>query len=158
MLFTKDLIRLFYRSPVLPGEYIWLEDDMTESARIQEAYIRMATGAKYRPEGSSDGVGNVDLTAEAGRYAARFIQEENGLKFFIGCSNWSTNRALVYTIEAARVLCGAWHLTYPRRRSAPPSLMPGRLRPPSSPPSGPRSMIQSALRRISMLCSMTMIE
>jgi len=36
--------------------------------------------------------------------AMRFIKEEDTNEFFIGCSNFHTNRALVYTIEAARML------------------------------------------------------
>ena len=34
------------------------------------------------------------------------MTEEDTRYFCIGCSNWSTNRALAYAIEGARVLCG----------------------------------------------------
>jgi hypothetical protein len=32
--------------------------------------------------------------------------EEDDGRFVIGCSNFTTNRALIWTIEAARNLCG----------------------------------------------------
>jgi hypothetical protein len=38
------------------------------------------------------------------RYSTDFINE--GYRFWIGVSDFSTNRALVYTIESARNLCG----------------------------------------------------
>jgi hypothetical protein len=89
-----------------------------EMDRIVEAYVRMAKTARYRPAAPGDGMGSVDLTkkqradedlllSEARRYAARFIQEEDTRSFHIGCSKWETDRAVVYAIEAARVLCGA---------------------------------------------------
>jgi hypothetical protein len=92
-----------------------------EAERIRQAYLRMAREAWYRPAAPSDGVfGFVHpskdelndphiLKAEARKYAEQFIREENSRKFFIGVSKWSTNRALVFTIEAARRLCGADH-------------------------------------------------
>lgn len=89
----------------------------TEHERIREAYLRMAERAEYRPQAPSDGFGNIQLSeseladqkrldAEASDYATRFMEEENSLRFNIGVSNFETNRALVYTIEAARLLCG----------------------------------------------------
>jgi hypothetical protein len=42
---------------------------------------------------------------EARKYAELFIGEDDSLSYFIGCSNWDTNRALVFAIEAARLLC-----------------------------------------------------
>jgi len=90
---------------------------MTEHERIQEAYLQLATVANYRPAAAGDGLGHVHLTRkqlqdparlreEAALYADRFIAEEDDFcKFFIGISNWQTNRVLVYTIEAARLLC-----------------------------------------------------
>ena len=87
-----------------------------EHDRIAEAYVRMAREVKYRPYAPGDGMGTIELTDEelrdplrlqheAHRYAVAFIREEDSLQFFIGCSNFETNRALVYTIEAARLLC-----------------------------------------------------
>lgn len=89
----------------------------TEFDRIRQAYCAMAREASYRPAAPGDGFGSIDLSLEdlhdpeilekeSAVYAARFIREENTNHYFIGCANWSTNRALVYTIEAARLLCG----------------------------------------------------
>ncbi len=72
--------------------------------RIREAYIEMATQANYRPQSPSDGV-NSGLHEEAASYAKRFVAEEQTGKFHIGISDYTTNRGLVYTIEAARLLC-----------------------------------------------------
>jgi predicted urease superfamily metal-dependent hydrolase len=69
-----------------------------------------------RPEAPSDECGLIllsdeqladprRLAQEASDYATRFIEEENTLAFRIGVSHWDHNRALVYTIEAARNLC-----------------------------------------------------
>jgi hypothetical protein len=91
---------------------------MSESTRIAEAYMQMAGEAKYRPAAPSDGMGNIQLTdeelsdgerleAEAKNYAEAFIAEENHCRFWVGVSNYRTNRGFVYTIEAARLLCGA---------------------------------------------------
>jgi hypothetical protein len=87
-----------------------------EFKRIASAYWSMAQQAKYRPAAPGDGCGWISLTtaqladtallyAEAQRYAEQFIEEEDSLKFRVGISNYTTNRALVYTIEAARLLC-----------------------------------------------------
>jgi hypothetical protein len=83
--------------------------------RFREAYLRMATEAKYRPQAPSDGCGNICLTLEqfkddarlqreADEYAAAFIKEEDDCRFMIGCSNFMTNRAFMFAIEAARLL------------------------------------------------------
>lgn len=85
--------------------------------RYAEAYLRMAKEARYRPKAPGDGCGNVSLTAqqaadrerldrEAWAYAEEFDREENDLSFIIGCSDFETNRAFIFTIEAARVLAG----------------------------------------------------
>jgi len=90
----------------------------TEFDRVLEAYLEMAGRAEYRPEAPSDHLGNTLLTedqvadplrlsAEAESYARRFIYEEASPGFPIGGSDFETTRALVYTIEAARALCGA---------------------------------------------------
>jgi hypothetical protein len=77
--------------------------------RIVEAYLAMAK-AGYRPIVRDDL--NAEelkskriLNDEAKRYTARFLQEEDSFDFHIGCSSFETNRALVFTIEAARLLC-----------------------------------------------------
>jgi hypothetical protein len=46
----------------------------------------------------------VRLSAEAAKYAQEFLSQEDS-HFTIGVSDSSTNRALVYAIEAARALC-----------------------------------------------------
>ena len=63
-------------------------------------------------------MGNIQLTKgqlkdrgrlhrEAVHYAAAFSREEDANRdFHIGCSNWTTNRAFVLSIEAARLLAG----------------------------------------------------
>ena len=87
-----------------------------EAYRIAEAYISMARNANYRPAAPGDGCGGVDLTkeeladgsilaSEAVKYAKSFIEEESGLQFFIGVSNYETNRSLVFVVESARLLC-----------------------------------------------------
>ena len=85
--------------------------------RYCEAYLRMAKEAHYRPKAPGDGCGNVSLTAkeaadqgrlegEAIAYAKASDVEEDERTFVIGCSEYQTNRALIFTIEAARALCG----------------------------------------------------
>ena len=46
------------------------------------------------------------MQREATAYALRFNEEENGLSFWIGCSDFITNRAFIWTIEAARAMAG----------------------------------------------------
>jgi hypothetical protein len=85
--------------------------------RFCEAYVAMARKARYRPAAPGDGWGSVYLTRkqladpevlkqEAMNYALAFEKEDNARDFHLGCSNWSTNRALVWTVEAARQMCG----------------------------------------------------
>src|ERR1035437_4042288 len=91
-----------------------------ERRRVVEAYHKMAEVARYRPAAPGDGMGSVHLTdeqiadparldEEAAKYAEGFLSDENSQVFNIGVSDWSTNRALVYTIEAARALCSPDH-------------------------------------------------
>lgn len=92
---------------------------MTETKfhRFAEAYFKMASEARYRPAAPSDGIGNIQLSLEecqdqgrlrqeARDYALRFNAEEDKNEFWIGCSDYRTNRAFVWTIEAARCLAG----------------------------------------------------
>lgn len=74
-------------------------------ARIREAYIEMAQQANHRPHAPEGAHRDDDLQDEAAAYAREFIAEENSTKFDIGVSDYTTNRALVYTIEAARCMC-----------------------------------------------------
>lgn len=89
-----------------------------EFERIRDVYLEMAREANYRPAAPGDGLGSVQLTdeelknpailkAEAEKYAAGFIDEEDGGGFHIGVSNYQTNQVLVLVIEAARLLCAA---------------------------------------------------
>jgi hypothetical protein len=85
--------------------------------RFAEAYLAMARQARYRPQAPSEGFGNILLTPkqcgdierlrrEAVAYALGFSAEEDERTFWIGCSDFETNRAFVWTIEAARLLAG----------------------------------------------------
>jgi hypothetical protein len=47
------------------------------------------------------------LLREATKYAAEFSAEEDTNKFWVGFSNYPTNRAFVWAIEAARCLAGS---------------------------------------------------
>ena len=83
-----------------------------------EAYLEMAKQG-YRPAAPSDGFGHPSLSLEelrdrerlqreAVQYAVKFLREEDAGVFEIGCSDSRTSRALVYTIEAARCMCGGF--------------------------------------------------
>ncbi len=83
--------------------------------RFSEAYLLMGERARYRPQAPSDGFGNICLSRdelndtsrlmkEARDYALAFDAEEDTRQFHIGCSNFTTNRAFVWSIEAARQL------------------------------------------------------
>jgi hypothetical protein len=86
---------------------------MNESTRqIAAAYRRMAAEARYRPAAPSDGLGGItvpveqlDLDAEAIRYARNWWAEEDERRFWIGCCHWPTRPATIFAIEAARLLC-----------------------------------------------------
>jgi hypothetical protein len=98
----------------------WTQETWDESAhkRLYEGYLAMATKAKYRPGAPSDGFGHIvgltkdqlkdqtRLEQEALEYAFQFRKEEDGCAFRIGCSDFRTNRAFMWTIEAARLLAG----------------------------------------------------
>jgi hypothetical protein len=75
----------------------------------------MAAQARYRPAAPSDGLGNIpfpdaelDLDAEATDYAERWGKEEDSGDFHVGSANFPTRPAMMYCIEAARLLaCGS---------------------------------------------------
>ena len=80
--------------------------------RFAEAYVNMAEQANYRPAAPGDGCGGISLSdeerrdpqqlkREASEYALRFMEEAEQHRFITGCSNFTTNRALVYVIETA---------------------------------------------------------
>jgi hypothetical protein len=83
--------------------------------RFVEAYLMMAMRGRYRPGAPGDGCGGIYLSKEecddqdrllreACDYAIRFDKEEDSRAFNIGCSDFRTNRAFVFSIEAARLL------------------------------------------------------
>jgi len=92
---------------------------MPGELRFYQAYLMMAKEPNYRPAAPGDGMGNTYLTKtqaaegehlsrEARTYAARLRLEEDSRQFMIGCSNYESNRAFVFVIEAARALCGVY--------------------------------------------------
>jgi hypothetical protein len=81
--------------------------------RFAQAYLEMAKW--YRPQAPGDGFGHVLLSKkqckeqdrlerEALDYGKRFRAEEDTRSFHIGCSDYRTNKAFMWTIEAARQL------------------------------------------------------
>lgn len=81
--------------------------------QIEDAYREMVERARYRPAAPSDGLGNVavpleelDLEAEARDYAERWLAEEDRHEFYVGVPDYSTAVPMVWTIEAARLMCG----------------------------------------------------
>jgi hypothetical protein len=84
--------------------------------RIREAYLTMAR-LGYRPAAPSDGFGNICLGSEQLRdharleneamaYVREFTKADDGRDHWVGCTNFETNRAAVYTLEAVRNLNG----------------------------------------------------
>jgi hypothetical protein len=69
-----------------------IQNDRLLLSRYAEAYIYMAKR----------------LEREAQQYAVESLKLEESMTFHIGHADFSTNRALVYTIEAARQLCGGF--------------------------------------------------
>ena len=95
---------------------IMTDEQLTpRGVRYVEAYTMMATEAKYRPQAPGDGMGGVYLSVadakdpdllrlEAQKYALEFNREEDTRSFNLGCSDFMTNRAFIFVIEAARLL------------------------------------------------------
>ena len=86
--------------------------------RFAEAYVSMAEVLTYRPKLPRDFRGSslltdeqkrdkVRLMVEAYLYAREFDAADAAGYHLIGTSNFTTNRALVYVIEAAKLLCRA---------------------------------------------------
>jgi hypothetical protein len=85
----------------------------TTYEQIVDTCKRMADEARYRPAAPSDGLGNItvpseelDLEAEADKYARRWNQEEDSRDFHVGVCNFPTRPATIFAIEAARSMCG----------------------------------------------------
>ena len=96
----------------------WSREDIAKGKlmRFAQAYLMMAD-IKYRPAAPGDGMGGISLSPdeyedqarlyrEAVEYALRFNKEEDTQTFSIGCSDFTTNRAFVLSVEATRLLCG----------------------------------------------------
>ena len=83
--------------------------EKTLTGRFTEAYFHMVKEAQYRayPIYEKPLASMAELQDEAAAYSEKFLAEDTRCIFHIGCSDFDTNRALVYTIEAARALCGA---------------------------------------------------
>src|SRR5258705_12552029 len=93
----------------------WSREQIADDklTRYAETYLMMAR-AKYRPAAPGDGFGAIMLSdeqladadrlyLEAVKYAVMFCREEDSNRFYIGCSNFSTNPAFILLIEAARL-------------------------------------------------------
>lgn len=83
--------------------------------QIADTYRRMAR-MKYRPAAPSDGFGNItvpirelDIDQEVIDYAIAFRREEDSDDYFLGCPDFGDRPALIFTVEAARLLNGQDH-------------------------------------------------
>lgn len=90
-------------------------------SQITDAYRRMAKEARYRPAAPSDGIGNItgrlDLAAEVAAYTKSWWAEEEAQDYPIGCPSYRDRPALIWTVEAARLICGGYP-TNSRRAAA----------------------------------------
>lgn len=90
--------------------------DMRDETKeqIEDTYRRMAEEGKYRPAAPSDGFGGLlaeseeelDLDQEAADYAKRWWEEENRGDYSIGVPSGEDRPALIFTVEAAKLICG----------------------------------------------------
>jgi hypothetical protein len=84
-------------------------DDRT-AVQIRGAYRRMASEVGYHPAAPSDGfghiVGDIDVPAQAEEYAAAWWAEEDLGRYAIGMPDWADRAALIWAVEAARLICG----------------------------------------------------
>lgn len=81
--------------------------------QVVRTYERLAREAKYRPTAPGDGLGNItvpvaelDLPAEAAAYAVGWGRDEQSMDFFLGCPSFDDRPALIFIVEAARLLNG----------------------------------------------------
>jgi hypothetical protein len=74
----------------------------TPEDNVADAYKAMANEADYHP--GDDGC-EASLDQEARAYATQWLAEEDTDTFGIGCTDFTTAKATVYAIEAARLLC-----------------------------------------------------
>jgi hypothetical protein len=112
---TERIVDILHEGPFRE----WDRDELAKSrvVRFAQAYLILAE-EKYRPEAPGDGCGGIYLSdeeladrerlhLEAAQYGVRFYQADDSHQHWVGCSNYTTNRALVLIIEAARQLCGS---------------------------------------------------
>lgn len=87
----------------------------SEFTRFKQAYLAMVETAKYRPFAPSDGLGGIyldeeeladpeRLAKEAAEYAKEFQNTIVKRDWSLGVPNYTTNRALVYAVEAAKCM------------------------------------------------------
>lgn len=81
--------------------------------QTMQTYVRMGNETRYRPAAPSDGMGTItapldelDITEEAYRYAGDWRREEDSNEYMIGCPSYPDRPALIFVVEAARLLCG----------------------------------------------------
>jgi hypothetical protein len=82
--------------------------------QVAKAYRQMARQVRSRPAAPfGDGMGYItvpeselDIDAEILTYARRWAVEEEACTYDIGCPDHLDRVALIYVIEAARMLCG----------------------------------------------------
>ena len=81
--------------------------------QIEQTYRRMVKEGRYAPMAPSDGMGTITgpikVAEEANIYAEQWWEEEESLSYYIGCPDWSDRPALIFTVEAARLICGMQH-------------------------------------------------
>jgi hypothetical protein len=78
--------------------------------QLEGAYRQMAQRTQYRPLARTDGQGHLlpwqsDLETEAAQYAEHWAKQEVTQKgFWVGCGEYPARSALIFVIEAARLL------------------------------------------------------
>jgi hypothetical protein len=78
--------------------------------QLESANRRMASRAQHRPAALTDDPSDADLSMEATRYAAGWLEDEqHDLARVIDYPEHADRTAVVYAIEAARALCAGDH-------------------------------------------------
>ncbi|MGB2590954.1 MAG: hypothetical protein WAJ96_09915 [Candidatus Acidiferrum sp.] len=83
------------------------------TGQVADAYRTLAR-LHYRPAAPSDGCGNIavpeenlNLEREAREYAEHWCDEQSTGKYRLGVPHYSLRPAMIYAVEAARLMCGA---------------------------------------------------
>lgn len=75
--------------------------------QIADAYRRMVLRAGHRPMNAGKVIAeHQDLDADIVRYVPYWWEQENKQEYSIGCPDWSDRKALIWTVEAAGLICG----------------------------------------------------